>query len=62
MSEKDRVLIKGMISLMKTKHGHSDMIGLFADRASGVPLNELLKQECIKCGTPRNKKSKEEDA
>jgi len=39
-------------------HGHNDLLGLFADRASGVPLNELSTRPCSQCGIPRNQRGK----
>ena len=61
VSEKDRILIKRMASLMDTNHGHKDVVGLLADRASGIPLNELMERKCSVCGKLRKKKFKKED-
>lgn len=48
------------ITEMNFKHGHNDILGMLADRASGVPLNELPNRPCKVCadGTLRNQKSK----
>jgi hypothetical protein len=59
VSSGDRDLIVLMDIEMGWKHGHGDLTGLFADRASGVPLNELMARNCNQCGMPRNEKSKE---
>lgn len=58
ISPGDADLIVLMDIEMGWKHGHDDVTGLFADRASGVPLNELMGRNCSQCGMPRNKKSK----
>lgn len=39
---------------MSWDHGHGDIEGLIADRASGIPLNELMQRACSRCGVPRN--------
>lgn len=43
---------------LQSIHGYNDLTGLFADRASGVPLNELKTRPCSQCGIPRNQKGK----
>jgi hypothetical protein len=43
---------------MTVYHGHDDLLGLFADRASNVPLNELMTRLCSKCSVPRNQQGK----
>ena len=58
VSSGDANLIVLMDIEMGWKHGHGDLTGLFADRASGVPLNELMIRDCSQCGIPRNKKSR----
>jgi hypothetical protein len=58
ISSGDTDLILLMDIEMGWKHGHGDITGLFADRASGVALNELVARNCSQCGIPRNKKSK----
>jgi hypothetical protein len=42
-------------------HGYNDLLGLFADRASGVPLNELSTRPCSQCGIPRNQRGKHDE-
>jgi len=59
VTQQDRKLIIAFAMDMILKHGHMDIPGLLADRASGVPLNELMAGKCQQCGTPRNQKSKE---
>jgi hypothetical protein len=59
VTSQDRALIKLMAFEMRWIHGHIDLHGLLADRASGVPLNELMGGNCQVCGMPRNRKSKE---
>jgi len=55
----DRRFIRLELSVpMQWRHGHMDTEGLLADRASGVPLNELLARNCSRCGVPRNKKGR----
>ena len=58
VTRQDRLLIQGMAVSMITTHGHMDLIGLLADRASGIPLNELMTRNCSDCGIPRNQKSR----
>lgn len=58
VSSGDANLIVLMDIEMGWNHGHGDLTGLFADRASGFPLNELMARNCNQCGMPRNKKSK----
>lgn len=59
VSLSDRYLIIALSISMGINHKHGgDLVGLLADRASGVPLNELMTRECSVCGIPRNKKSK----
>jgi hypothetical protein len=57
VSPEDRNFIYHYNMEMRFQHGHSDPYGLAADRASGVPLNELMSKNCSRCGEPRNKKS-----
>ena len=61
----DKLLIQAMAIDMTIAHGHLDLDGLLADRASGIPLNELKQRPCSVCGIPRDRKSnrwsKEED-
>lgn len=59
ISRGDALWIMGKTILMQTSHGHDDFWGLTADRASGVPLNELMARPCSQCGIPRNQKSKQ---
>ena len=59
VSSQDRRLILSFSKEMIVQHGHMDFFGLLADRASGVPLNELMLKNCSICGEPRNKQSKE---
>jgi hypothetical protein len=54
----DKYFIISLSIGMSINHVHGgDLQGLLADRASGVPLNELMTRECSICGIPRNKKS-----
>jgi hypothetical protein len=53
----DKLLIQAMAMDMAIVHGHLDLDGLLADRASGIPLNELKRQPCSVCGVPRDRKS-----
>lgn len=58
VSLSDRHFIIGLSVRMGINHKHGgDLQGLLADRASGVPLNELMTRECSICGIPRNRKS-----
>jgi hypothetical protein len=57
ISLEDREFIYHLHSDMELRHGHSDIFGLTADRASGVLLNNLIVRECTRCGMPRNEKS-----
>jgi hypothetical protein len=41
---------------LESIHGWNDLTGLFADRASGIPLNELKTRPCSQCGVPRNQR------
>jgi hypothetical protein len=59
VSLQDRLLIQSFALQMIFTHGHQDLKGLLADRASGVPLNELMVRECQVCRMPRNQRSKE---
>ena len=43
---------------LEGRHGYNDCTGLLADRASGVPLNELKTRPCSQCGIPRNQRGK----
>jgi len=58
VSPADVDLILLMSIELAGKHGHNDLTGLLADRASGVPLNELKIKPCSQCGIPRNQNSK----
>ena len=49
-------LIIAMSIELEGRHGYNDFTGLLADRASGVPLNELKIRPCSQCGIPRNQK------
>jgi hypothetical protein len=57
VTAQDRTLIRSIAVGMILKHGHTDLWGLLADRATGVPLNELMTRNCSECGIPRNQKS-----
>lgn len=61
VTSQDRALIMSMAMDMLLRHGHMDIQGMLADRASGVPLNELMSKNCSTCETPtpRNQKSKD---
>jgi hypothetical protein len=58
ISPQDANLILIMSIELDSRHGHNDITGLLADRASGVPLNELKTRPCSQCGIPRNQRSK----
>jgi hypothetical protein len=58
ISRGDALWIMGKSILMQNSHGHDDFWGLTADRASNVPLNELMARPCSQCGIPRNQRSK----
>ena len=53
----DRRFIVSLCLEMAIQHGHIDFNGLLADRASGVPLNQLMSKECSVCGIARNLRS-----
>jgi cell division protein FtsL len=53
------IVVKGIE--MIAFHGYNDVMGLFADRASGVPLNELMAKPCSYCGIPRNQRGKHDE-
>ena len=53
---KDANLILAMSIEIDVVHGYNDLTGLLADRASGVPLNELKTRPCSQCGVPRNQR------
>jgi len=57
VTSEDREHIFRLLGDMIIIHGHGDLTGLMADRASTVPLNELMLRNCSRCGEPRNKKS-----
>jgi hypothetical protein len=61
ISQGDALWIMGKAILMQSRHGHDDFWGLTADRASGVPLNELMVKDCSECGIPRNQRSKQSE-
>ena len=58
VSPQDTRLILLMSIGVDSRHGYNDLTGLFADRASGVPLNELKTRPCSQCGIPRNQRGK----
>jgi hypothetical protein len=58
ISPKDANLIFAMSIEIDVVHGYNDLTGLLADRASGVPLNELKTRPCSQCGVPRNQRGK----
>ena len=41
---------------MEFVHGHSDHSGLRAEMLDGVPINDLMKHNCTRCGKPRNER------
>jgi len=43
-----------MIKDMYIHHGHLDLNGMLADRASGTPLNKLMSLKCSRRQQPRN--------
>ena len=57
----DRLLIEGMSLDMTITHGRMDMLGLLADRASGIPLNELIARPCSRCRIPRNQRVEQDE-
>jgi hypothetical protein len=58
ISQGDIDVIQLMSIELEGRHGYNDFTGLLADRASGVPLNELKTRPCSQCGIPRNQKGK----
>jgi hypothetical protein len=56
VSAQDKRFITSLTLGMTLRHGHLDLKGLLADRASGIALNKLMSRECSKCGLPRNRK------
>jgi hypothetical protein len=58
VSQEDSLWIVARGIEMQASHGYNDVMGLFADRASGVPLNELMTKPCSDCGVPRNQRGK----
>ena len=44
---------------MSWNHGHRDIEGMIADRASGIPLNELTGRPCSHCGVARNQRGRD---
>ena len=62
LSKKDVAFIKVLSEQMEAEigHGHGDILGLLADRASGVPINELINSNCSICKKPRNQSSDDE--
>jgi hypothetical protein len=58
ISPEDANLILAMSIELDSIHGYNDLTGLFADRASGIPLNELKTRPCSQCGVPRNQRGK----
>jgi hypothetical protein len=61
VSPEDANLIVAMGIEMEVMHGYNDITGLFADRASGIPLNELKTRPCSQCGIPRNQRGKHDE-
>lgn len=60
ITQRDMLFIISQLSIpMKWRHGHSDTEGLIADRASSVPLNELMARNCSQCSLPRNQKGED---
>jgi hypothetical protein len=59
VSQEDALWIVTKGIEMEASHGYNDVMGLFADRASGVPLNKLMTNPCSRCGIPRNQKGKQ---
>ena len=59
VTSQDRRFILSQLAMpMVWQHGHMDIGGLLADRASGIALNKLMVRNCSQCGIPRNKKAK----
>lgn len=58
ISQGDIDVILLMSIELEGRHGYNDFTGLLADRASGVPLNELKTRPCSQCGIPRNQRGK----
>jgi hypothetical protein len=58
ISQGDVDLILLMSIEVESRHGYNDLTGLLADRANGVPLNELKARPCSQCGIPRNQRGK----
>jgi hypothetical protein len=57
VSSEDRRFIVSLCMDMIIQHGHMDLNGLLADRASGTSLNQLMAKECSVCGIVRNIRS-----
>jgi hypothetical protein len=57
VSDADKRFIVSLCRDMVLQHGHIDPNGLLADRASGIPLNELMSRKCSQCETARNIRS-----
>jgi hypothetical protein len=58
VTPQDKKAIELMDIRMTGTHGHMDLTGLLSDRASGIPLNDLIEKPCSKCGVQRNKRGK----
>jgi len=57
VTSQDRLLIQAMAIDMAIGHGYLDFVGLLADRASGISLNELMSRPCSVCGISRDTRS-----
>jgi hypothetical protein len=56
VSQQDALWIVARGIEMQVSHGYNDIMGLFADRAHSIPLNELMTRPCSQCGIPRNQR------
>jgi hypothetical protein len=56
ITNKDVAVIMNLEQQMKHLHGHSDYDGIEAAIRYGVMWNDVMKQDCTKCGKPRNQK------
>ncbi|HUX49021.1 MAG TPA: hypothetical protein VMV76_07720 [Dehalococcoidia bacterium] len=52
-------IVSQLATPMSWNHGHWDIEGLISDRASGIPLNELMGRPCSRCGVARNQKGRD---
>jgi hypothetical protein len=56
ITNKEVIVIEDLRKQMENVHGHSDYWGIEQVMRDGVPIDEIMKQSCTKCGKPRNQK------